>query len=347
MEHIPGDMVKYEAFEEHYRQVPAFKELNILLVPEEATRVAMLKAGEADLASVSLPFRGELEAAGVTTRPVLAPDRVAFLTYGAYDSRAKNMPVADIRVREALSLAINRKEISETLFQGLLEPPLPPARILPGYPDVDIDDMSFWEEKAAEYYRYDPIEAKRLLTEAGYPDGFDIKLFVYLTRVSEWTDLAVILQAYWAENLGVNAEIVYSDIAYLAPLMRGGPDGGPDEEILGHLMSVTTGTSASAADALTWFFYKPGWTHLTHGAAFTEQLDGLIGRAAYSEPTVEGRIDLVKEATLQVMDTHVYGVIGDKPGLVAFGPRVDADEMYFWPNIISVLFTLETAEHGK
>jgi peptide/nickel transport system substrate-binding protein len=81
--------------------------------------------------------------------------------------RADQKPFSDVRVRHAMSLAIDRKAIIEAVFEGVgaMNPPVPAG--LREW-SVPFDKLG----EGAKYYRHDPAEAKRLLAAAGYPNGF-------------------------------------------------------------------------------------------------------------------------------------------------------------------------------
>ena len=221
--HLPGDLVEYEAVDNHWQHTPAFKNLTVMTVPEETTRVAMLKTGEVDLTDVEISAAADLEKAGTgftTITRDLTTASVHF--FGAYDEpRAAGMPTTDIRVRKALSLAIDRDSITAYMFSGQGQPAMaaaaPPAL---GVTDVD---QPYWREYCKELYRYDPEEARRLLNEAGYPDGFDMKMYSF--ALTPWLPtLNEAVTGYW-QAIGVNVTLVPIEFAAFRPLYK---DPGPD-----------------------------------------------------------------------------------------------------------------------
>ena len=156
----PGLELVLEAHEQFWRKTPSVKHLVIKSVPDEATRLAMLKRGEADLATL---FRGPLaeeirRTPGLTLKPTYLPVTQWLLFTEQWDPRS---PWADRRVRLAANLAIDRQGINqaETLGMSKLT-----ASIIPQSFDF------YWP---APLYPHDPARVKQLLTEAGYPGGFD------------------------------------------------------------------------------------------------------------------------------------------------------------------------------
>jgi len=156
----PGVELVLEAFEQYWRKTPAVKRLVFKAVPDESTRLAMLKRGETDIAySIRGPLAEELRRTpGLTLKPTF-PTFTEWLTFTEqWDPKS---PWADRRVRLAANLAIDRKTINEAEYLGFARPS---ASIIPQ--DFDF----YW---AAPPPPYDPARAKQLLAEASYPRGFD------------------------------------------------------------------------------------------------------------------------------------------------------------------------------
>jgi len=157
----PGVELVFEAFEGYWRKVPSVKRLVFKVIPEEATRLAALKGGEVDIA---YSIRGELaeelrNTPGLTLKPVDSP---ATFWISFVDQWDPNSPWHDARVRKAASLAIDRKSINQALTLGFSK--------LTGNSVVCDAFEFFWKPPEAAY---DPAQAKKLLAEAGHPNGFD------------------------------------------------------------------------------------------------------------------------------------------------------------------------------
>ena len=141
VESVPGDYVEFEAVEgPHWRGTPNFKRLRILLVPEESTRVAMVRTGEAAIASISPESIREVEAANLKLISVPATMQAIYQFWGMYKDSQKDSPLADVRVREALSLAIDRQQIIDHVMYGQARWPMPfatfPYAVRYGYREV-------------------------------------------------------------------------------------------------------------------------------------------------------------------------------------------------------------------
>ena len=156
----PGVELVLEAYEQYWRKPPSVKRLVFKVVPDEATRLAMLKRGEADIA---YSIRGEL-ADEIKRTPGLALKATggAFTEWVALiDQWDPKSPWADRRVRLAANHAVDRQAINQAEYLGL------------GKMTGSIIPSGFEFAWPAPLYAYDPQKAKRLLAEAGYPSGFD------------------------------------------------------------------------------------------------------------------------------------------------------------------------------
>jgi peptide/nickel transport system substrate-binding protein len=222
IEHKTGSYFLYEAVSGHpYRPTPGFDRLRVILVPEESTRVAMLKRGEAHLADIGFDSAKEIVASGnqVLEIPNSVLVFVSFL--GAWEERAKtlNIPVRwdNKGVRKALAMAIDREELLEfmALGKGRLAP------VFPAFPE------GFgWNEAWATNNQtpYDPEGAKRLLAEAGYADGFKIRLYTLPISGAQWLPkMAQIVADYW-KKIGVDVDLVSTEWGAFGPVAYGRPD---------------------------------------------------------------------------------------------------------------------------
>jgi len=157
----PGVELAFEAHEGFWRKIPAVKRLVWRIIPDESTRLAMLKRGEVDIAySIRGPLAEEVKrTAGLKLAPALTS--ATFWVDFTSEQWDPKSPWHDQRVRLAASLAIDRQAINqaETLGYSKISSSIIPA----GY------DF-YWP---APPIRYDPARAKKLLAEAGYPNGFD------------------------------------------------------------------------------------------------------------------------------------------------------------------------------
>jgi len=195
-----GEICVMEANTEHWRTVPHFQRLEQLVVPEEATQVAMLKRGEVDIITgITLDRAIALGDEGWRMKQAAVPTGTNVIFPGTWMT---DSPTKDIKVRRAIAHAINYQEICDTFFHGYAEP---------GGRFFHYPGMFGWGDDWGPE-QYDPAQAATLLEEAGYPDAFDnpvIKIYIQ-TGTSYTLDLFQILQGYW-EEAGIQTEIILVD----------------------------------------------------------------------------------------------------------------------------------------
>ena len=158
--HTPGIELVMEANEDYWRQVPHVKRLVFKSVPEAATRLAMLKKGEVDVAYLlDAPMAEELQQDAKFKVAFSGGIGIFFLDF--FDQWDPKSPWHDKRVRLAANYAIDRQTLNEAETLG--------ASKLTGA----VVPRNFEFALPLEPYPYDPARAKQLLAEAGYPNGFD------------------------------------------------------------------------------------------------------------------------------------------------------------------------------
>ncbi|MFZ0614390.1 MAG: ABC transporter substrate-binding protein [Desulfobacterales bacterium] len=166
-----GDEIVLEAFDKYYGPQPAYKTVIFKANPEEASRIAALETGEADVISgVPVHQRKKIQASG---KAYLTPQMgdMHYLGINTYEA-----PFDDIRVRQALNYAIDKALINKALFDG--------KAILCAGP---ISPRTFGHNSNLKPYSYDPAKAQALLKEAGHADGIDVRLAypTYMSQIQE------------------------------------------------------------------------------------------------------------------------------------------------------------------
>ncbi|MGH7334244.1 MAG: ABC transporter substrate-binding protein [Candidatus Rokuibacteriota bacterium] len=157
----PGVELVLDAHDRYWRKTPAVKRLVWRVVPEDLTRLAMLKRGEVDVAySLRGPLGEEVKrTAGLKLVPTVI-SATQWLDFGPLQWDPKS-PWHDRRVRLAAALAFDRNAINQAETLGHSKPT---GSIIPS---------AFEYALAIPPYPSDPAQAKKLLAEAGYPNGFD------------------------------------------------------------------------------------------------------------------------------------------------------------------------------
>jgi len=202
---VPGDLVEFEpADNDHWRGDPSFERLIIMQVPEESTRMAMVRTGEAAIASISPEGIRQVRATDLRLVSVPATMQAIYQFWGLHQKQFEDSPLNDVRVREAMSLAIDRKAIIDNIMEGEARWPMPFATF--GY-SLDMDSER-WRQWAEGAFRYDPQRARELLAEAGYAEGFAVDFAnTALPGTPFMVDVGLAVADFWTKiGLEVNVQ---------------------------------------------------------------------------------------------------------------------------------------------
>ena len=204
VDHVTNEFFLYEKVEDHWRKTAEMDELEFRLIREQATREAVLLTKEVQMAIVSNTTDGiqRIRDRGFAVTWSTQPSNMVELHWGGQFYQLpegateefgvtlnEDNPLLDINVRKALNIAINRQEMNEVFYGGEMAY-MPVTHIFPA------SDYGFKDSFVP--YPYDPEEAKRLLTEAGYPDGFAMEVkFGASSVIPEVGDLTETVANYW------------------------------------------------------------------------------------------------------------------------------------------------------
>jgi peptide/nickel transport system substrate-binding protein len=157
--YVDGQVMELEPFEGYWQGKPKLDKIVLYPMPEPATRLAALQAGDIDWAEVPPPdSQAQLKAQGfqIVTGPYPHAITYQLNTYKA--------PFNDVRVRQAINYAVNRPSTVAVINDAGI---VASQYVHQGHPYYDPN----WKG-----YSYDPAKAKQLMTEAGYPNGFKVKM---------------------------------------------------------------------------------------------------------------------------------------------------------------------------
>ena len=192
VEWVKGSYVRFEANEGYWEGVPPIKKVELRPITESSTRFAALASGQVQVVSgVPVELYENVvknERLKVVKRPAR---RAIFLALG----NKPGSPLADIRVRKAMYMAINEDEIIEKIMRGHASPA---AQI--------VDPATIGHNPALERMRYNPEMAKKLLKQAGYEKGFDITLAGPNDRYIQDEQIAEAVVKYLAK-VGIRAKL--------------------------------------------------------------------------------------------------------------------------------------------
>jgi len=288
----PGVELTMDAYEQYWRKTPSVKRLVLRTISDEATRLAALKRGEVDVIYlVSGELAGELKRTpGLSLKPVYPSTHWLHLP----DQFDPKSPWHDRRVRLAANLAIDRQGLNEAATLGL-------SKIT--WSIVQSTFEFFWQPPA---YPYDPARAKQLLTEAGYPNGFDAGEF--------FTDIPV---AGWGEMM-VNYLKASKIQLKLRPMERATFFKGIAEKKLKNVIYVFTGNPGNAATRLE--AYAIGGGTYVYGSY--PDIDGLFREQAAEQDRAKREAILHRVQQL-VHERVMFIPIWDLAFIHGVGPRVE------------------------
>jgi peptide/nickel transport system substrate-binding protein len=267
--------VVYEAFPQFFEGKPKVDRLEMPIVQEPATQLAMYQNGELDVVLVPLGDYPRLKADPRWGKEMKVWDRtqVQFL---ALNPRVY-APFKDVRVRQAFAQAIDKQKVISQVFHGLYT--VAGGMLPPGIPGHDGQLKSL---------PHDPARAKQLLAEAGFPGGKGLPpLSVTVNPVTaDYRMMAEPIAAMLKDSLGVAVEVQLQEFASFTAAMNRRDA----------LPAFMTGWSASTLDAgyfhELWLYSKSPLNRVNYeSAAFdrlVEQANGTSDRAR--------RIAFIKQA---------------------------------------------------
>jgi peptide/nickel transport system substrate-binding protein len=190
--------------------LPYLDGLELRIIPDEGSRVAALRSNTCQLTSVDTPEVVQQIAGqpGFESQDNPANIRVVLVQM---DQRAP--PFNDVRVRRAVSLAMNRQQVADVVWRGqaALSAAIPPAQVPYGVPSDEVLGLP--------YHAEDLEKAKALLAEAGFPDGFETQLAVSPATFSD-VAVAQVLQQQVA-RVGIRLKIEQMEWGSLVKTLQG------------------------------------------------------------------------------------------------------------------------------
>jgi peptide/nickel transport system substrate-binding protein len=187
-----------------------------LVIPDESTGLAMYRTGQLDCGpGINWAVRQQDLEAFKKSHPHLRYQDFLSQTASVVTIRTDQPPFNDVRVRRAISHAIDRQGLIEAVW-GRGAPTSAVARGLAEW-TLPIDQLG----AGAKYYEYDPKEARRLLAEAGFPKGFKTQLTVTSGLGRDRVDEAQLVQRF-LKDVGIEAELKIQEYgAYIATTVQG------------------------------------------------------------------------------------------------------------------------------
>ncbi len=325
-----GDLV-LERFDDYWRGMGAWENVIRKEIPNDSSRLAALKAGQVDVINyvssvdyLALERDAEIDAIkgdSVYIMNLQLDQREVTPLVRANDGSAlPDNPLRDLKVRQAIDMAIDRETMVEIVLEGLGKPAN--QMMPPGF---------FGSNANIEMPAYDPDQARALLAEAGYPEGFQIDLFCTGDRLPG--DAAIcqglgqmLTQAGITTNVNAISKTVYfpaqARLEYSMFMNGWGTLTGEASYTLGAL--AHSNDPEVKLGAFNRIEYKNDEVDTLLQQAATE-LDEVKRRAFYEDAMAKIMADKAYISLIQLQT-----VWGTKAGTLTFNPRFDEDTLAFF-----------------
>ena len=226
------DMLSFEANSGYWGGAPKFSKVVFRPIKDELARLSALSTGEVDIAvNIPVDFADKVKSSGTTYLAQTLANAIDVFLMGS------DAPLKDARVRLALNLAIDRQKLSDNLFKGFAKP------ISQAAAPTDFG----YNHKIAPY-PYDPERAKKLLAEAGYPNGFTVDV---QSSTGYIIGDALVVEAVveMLKKISVEAKPKFLEIARRAEMLG-------KRQITG-LLLANPGSTTFDADGIVWRLLHP------------------------------------------------------------------------------------------
>ena len=293
-----GQSVIMEAYEDYWRKVPNIKTIETKGVPELASRVAALKTGEVDVAYfvTGALLQDAIDDPNIQIDPNnSAPFWLFFPGYEEPDN-----PFHDKRVREAVSLAMDREFLSATETQGLAIPTgnfIPPGK------------GDYLERPVPEY---NVEKAKQLMAEAGYADGFEIDAFTPFPPVFSLAER--IMDSL--REIGIKSELNVTQRPVFLSMLREHREGFPGTQIA---FSISTGPPNAAG-----YFRAFGLCDQGSSVICDDNIDAKMAQFEASLD-LEERSAIVEELQAYILDEYIFVPVYINAFAMGAGPKIKGD----------------------
>ncbi|WP_281817008.1 peptide ABC transporter substrate-binding protein [Brachyspira pilosicoli] len=278
-ERKPDELIAFELntnYWDYKNQVA--KKINFVLIADEYISLNAVRTGDVDF-SINAPPIGEIES--LIKENLMAISDIIGVYY--LDLNNKDKTLSDKRVRKALSLAIDRNYIVSNIGHGKL---IAAESFVP--PVVKGLEKSFREESSnfiiANNYSNNIIEAKRLLAEAGYPNGENFPILEVKVSSGFYTTVLEAIQEMWKNNLNIDVVVRTEESKITLPFRQSGK-----------YQIARTSWTGDYNDPLTMLQIMTSESDINYSGFSNERYDYLINFATTST-NEKDRMEALKEA---------------------------------------------------
>jgi len=258
----------------HISGEPKLDSVVLMVMPDESSRLAALRTG-----AVHLTTLGSQNIELVKNNPNIVLKSYQSKDYTFLGFNMNIEPFSDVRVRQAMSLAVDRSELAKIVFNGdaVTSGPVPPAF---GKWALDVDTNDFFHQ--------DLDRAKELLKEAGYKDGFDVEITVPSSYPEVVSTAQVLIQQFG--KIDIRATIRQLEIGQYVDAWKK-----TDHQV----MAGKNGSGTDPDRALSFFFNTEGSANVW---GFSDKaFDDLTNRAKVTTDTDE-RVVLYLDAQKRLFE---------------------------------------------
>lgn len=278
-ERKPDELIAFELntnYWDYKNQVA--KKINFVLIADEYISLNAVRTGDVDF-SINAPPIGEIES--LIKENLMAVSDIIGVYY--LDLNNKDKTLSDKRVRKALSLAIDRNYIVSNIGHGKL---IAAESFVP--PVVKGVEKSFREESSnfiiANNYSNNIIEAKKLLAEAGYPNGENFPILEVKVSSGFYTTVLEAIQEMWKNNLNIDVVVRTEESKITLPFRQSGK-----------YQIARTSWTGDYNDPLTMLQIMTSESDVNYSGFSNERYDYLINFATTST-NEKDRMEALKEA---------------------------------------------------
>jgi peptide/nickel transport system substrate-binding protein len=198
---LKNEQMVLEANENYWRGAPKVKKITVRPILEDAARIAALQAGEVDLIAPIPHVRiGDLKRNDKLVIKTIAAPRIFHVTIDV-----RKPPFDNVKVRQALNYGVDVNAIVKSLYFGY------GTRLA-----TVVDKGALGYDPSVQPYPFDPIKAKALLAEAGFPNGFETEFDSFTGSIADHSKPAEAIVGF-LQKVGVKAKQNVFEFAAFGP----------------------------------------------------------------------------------------------------------------------------------
>jgi peptide/nickel transport system substrate-binding protein len=193
----PGQGTEYQAYANYRKKgLPYLSQLSLPTMPDEQARIAALRAGAIDGATLSAD--GAKTFQGNSNFTVLRGLTAAFRELQMTQKAGEDKPWHDVRVRQAVNFAINRQQIIDRVYNGFGEYS---GHVPPGYGPWPLSRA----ELRNNYLKFNLAKARTLMRQAGFGNGFQVTMSTFSTPL-DFGQVAAVIKSQ-LDQIGIDVNI--------------------------------------------------------------------------------------------------------------------------------------------